>query len=156
MYNGPAPLLSVGYVSGYIAEDDHGTQVKHLVVNGAFNPGNSGGALLKAQTDIVVGIVVAKYHLFPPFVNQAIQALSNNKSGFVYPVSDAHGNPVKDAQGNPVSFSEAQITAGILQQFYQTTQVMIGEAVSVSELHAFLKAKEQELGIPTSTELHKH
>jgi hypothetical protein len=156
MYNGPAPLLSVGYVSGYIAESDQGVQVKHLVVNGAFNPGNSGGPLLKAQTDVVVGVVVAKYHLFPPIVKQAIQALANNKSGFAYPLSDSQGNPLKDQQGNPVTYSEAQITAGILQQFYQTAQVMIGEAVSVSELRAFLKTKEQELGLVASTEQQKH
>jgi S1-C subfamily serine protease len=32
MYNGPAPLLSVGYVAGYIAEASaHGDPVKHLV-----------------------------------------------------------------------------------------------------------------------------
>ncbi|NWF89224.1 MAG: trypsin-like peptidase domain-containing protein, partial [Ignavibacteriaceae bacterium] len=44
-YNGPAPLLSVGFLSGYSAQPrlDKKGFVKHLVVNGAFNPGNSGG-----------------------------------------------------------------------------------------------------------------
>lgn len=33
----------------------------------------------------------------------------------------------------------------VLQQFYDTVQVMIGEATSVSGLKAFLKEKEHEL-----------
>lgn len=45
-YNGISPLLSVGYVSGYREDTSSGKAVKHIVVNGAFNHGNSGGALL--------------------------------------------------------------------------------------------------------------
>lgn len=33
----------------------------------------------------------------------------------------------------------------ILDEFYKTTQAMIGEAISVSELKAFLAAKAKEL-----------
>ncbi len=152
MYNGPAPLLSVGYVAGYIAEaNDQGGPVKHLVVNGAFNPGNSGGPLLKAETNLVVGVVVAKYHLFPPGLRNAIQTIANNKSGFMHGAIDPGGNPLKDAQGNPVTFSESEITGAILQQFYNTAQVMIGEAVSVSELRAFLREKGSELDVASGT-----
>ncbi len=46
LYNGASPLLSVGYVSGYRKDDSSGSSVKHIVVNGAFNHGNSGGPLL--------------------------------------------------------------------------------------------------------------
>ncbi len=56
IYNGPAPLLSVGYVSGLYeaaesnfcdkTKNSQGLKFKHIVVNGAFNPGNSGGRSL--------------------------------------------------------------------------------------------------------------
>ncbi len=50
-----------------------------------------------------------------------------------------------DEHGNRVTFSEAQVLAVVLEQFYRTTQVMIGEAISLSELKAFLASKETEL-----------
>ena len=63
-YNGPAPLLSVGYVAGYVKDGENGKEVKHIVVNGAFNPGNSGGPLFRANDNKVIGVVVAKFHLY--------------------------------------------------------------------------------------------
>jgi len=45
-YEGFAPILSMGYVAGYIPRMAGDRTVKHLVVNGAFNPGNSGGPLI--------------------------------------------------------------------------------------------------------------
>jgi len=50
-YEDPAPVLSRGYVAGYALGRDANGQpknppVKHLIVNGAFNPGNSGGPLI--------------------------------------------------------------------------------------------------------------
>src|SRR5712692_5172997 len=76
-YNGPPPLLSVGYVAGFNREQERegSRPVKHLVVNGAFNPGNSGGPLFQANDSKVIGVVVAKFHLYPPIVKQAIDAL---------------------------------------------------------------------------------
>jgi S1-C subfamily serine protease len=137
MYNGPAPLLSVGYIAGYVKDGESGKEVKHIVVNGAFNPGNSGGPLFRSNDDKVIGVVVAKFHLYPSIVKQAIDALAANKSGFVFTANDGHGNTT--------TFSEAQVTAIVLEQFYKTTQVMIGEAISVSELRAFLKKKKAEV-----------
>jgi hypothetical protein len=136
-YNGPAPLLSVGYVAGYTADESNGRSVKHLVVNGAFNPGNSGGPLFRSNDDKVIGIVVAKYHLYPPFVKQAIEAMSKIRSGAVYSATDDQGRPIKLVEG--------QVVAMVLDQFYKTTQVMIGQAISVSELKGLLKSKEKEL-----------
>lgn len=138
-YNGPPPLLSVGYVAGFNSEQElpGSAPVKHLVVNGAFNPGNSGGPLFQSKDNKVVGVVVAKFHLYPPVVIQAINALANNKSGFQYDVTDPHGNKAH--------VSEGQVVGMVLEQFYKTTQVMIGEAISVSELRAFVKSKETEL-----------
>jgi S1-C subfamily serine protease len=136
-YNGPAPLLSVGYVAGYVKDGENGKEVKHIVVNGAFNPGNSGGPLFRGNDNKVIGVVVAKFHLYPPLVAQAIQVLASNKNGFSY--------PAKDENGHDVSFSEAQVTAMVLDQFYKTTQVMIGEAISVSELRAFINRKKADV-----------
>lgn len=137
IYNGPAPLLSVGYVAGYVKDGESGKEVKHIVVNGAFNPGNSGGPLFRANDSKVIGVVVAKFHLYPSFVKDSIAALSNNKFGVMYNARDEHGNPTQ--------VSEAQVVAVILEQFYKTTQVMIGEAISVSELRGFLRKKQAEV-----------
>jgi hypothetical protein len=41
--------------------------------------------------------------------------------------------------------SEAQLTGMILNEFYQNTQVMIGEAVAGTELAAMLKEHSSEL-----------
>jgi len=134
IYNGPAPLLSVGYVAGYSKDTVNRKSVKHVVVNGAFNPGNSGGPLFLGNSNKVIGVVVAKFHLYPPIVQQAIAALAHSNSGVVYSGTDEHGQPK--------SYLEGQVTAMVPDQFYRTTQVMIGEAISVSELRVFLnKAK---------------
>jgi S1-C subfamily serine protease len=47
-YNGPPPILSVGYLAGFSGDRKDGTSkvIKHYVINAAFNPGNSGGPLL--------------------------------------------------------------------------------------------------------------
>ena len=63
LYNGASPLLSVGYVSGYREDSSNGSSVKHIVVNGAFNHGNSGGPLLVAHTDEVIGIEIGRAHV---------------------------------------------------------------------------------------------
>ncbi len=47
--------------------------------------------------------------------------------------------------GTTKGISSEEASGLILQQFYDTVQVMIGEATSVSELKAFLKDKEHEL-----------
>lgn len=137
MYNGPAPLLSVGYVAGYVKDGANGKEVKHIVVNGAFNPGNSGGPLFRSSDNKVIGVVVAKFHLYPPLVQQAIQAMANQRSGVAFEGTDEHGNRT--------TYVEAQVTAMVLEQFYRTTQVMIGEAISVSELRKFLNKSKAEV-----------
>ena len=138
-YNGPPPLLSVGYVAGFNGEQEQpgSRPVKHLIVNGAFNPGNSGGPLFTSKDNKVIGVVVAKFHLYPPAVKSAINALANAKSGLMYSATDEHGNATQVTEG--------QVVGMVLEQFYNTTQVMIGEAISLSELKAFIASKETEL-----------
>ena len=63
--------------------------------------------------------------------------MANMKTGIIYEGTDE--------QGNRVQMSEGQVVAMVLEQFYKTTQVMIGEAISASELRAFLASKEREI-----------
>jgi S1-C subfamily serine protease len=138
VYNGPAPLLSVGYVAGYESVQVRNKTVKHIVVNGAFNPGNSGGPLLLSGNDTVVGIVVWKMRLLPAWIQTFINQLSN--SGVQTAVS-----VVTLPDGTQSYMSREKFTAAMFQEFYNTVQVMIGEATSVSELKEFLHEKEKEL-----------
>jgi len=143
-YNGTSPLLSVGYVAGFRqATSDRGTHriVKHIIVNGAFNHGNSGGPLLVARGNEVVGIVVLTYNFYPTGLKRLIDLMAKQKFGTQWTLT--HPDGTKE------DVSEAQITASILDEFYQKTQVMIGEAIAVSELAAMLK--EHALELPAAT-----
>jgi len=142
LYNGFYPLLSVGYVAGYRNVQTSNQIVKHIVVNGAFNHGNSGGPLLVAQDNKVVGIVVATYHFFPEYVAQLIDAMQKQKSGFY------NGAFITDASGRRISLSDAQVVGITLKEFYDKSQVMIGEAIAASELAHFISEKQKELGLP--------
>jgi S1-C subfamily serine protease len=91
-YNGTSPLLSVGYVAGFRevpAEDGKGKATKHIIVNGAFNHGNSGGPLLVAQDNQVVGIVVLTFNFFPPGVKRIIDMLLARQDGFMMATATA-------------------------------------------------------------------
>ncbi len=127
-YNGPAPLLSTGFLAGFSER----LGVKRLVINGAFNNGNSGGPLLKANDSKVLGVVVAKHlPLITPFIASAIEALSKNTSGVVF--------TWRDNNGNTKQFVESQIVAEILGYYHHMSQVVIGEAIESKELIKFLK-----------------
>ena len=147
-YNGISPLLSVGYVSGYREVTDNGKTTKYIVVNGAFNHGNSGGPLMVSQKNEVIGIVVLTFHFYPPALKNAINALAAQGSGFIYTVTTPGRQPEQ--------MSEAQITAAILNEFYEKTQVMIGEAVSGTELAAMIKEHSVELSISRSPQNSSH
>jgi len=132
-YNGPAPLLSVGYLSGFSDSppyEETASIVKHLVVNSAFNPGNSGGPLMVSGENQVIGVVVSKHAPLTQFVASAINALSQSRSGVVF--------NYRDQSGNAQSMVEAQVVAEVLKYFRSLTQVMIGEAIASSELISFL------------------
>ena len=142
-YNGISPLLSVGYVSGYREDNSSGKTVKHIVVNGAFNHGNSGGPLLISHGNEVIGVVVLTFNFYPPEVKQIIDNLLSQRSGFVV-------GAITHPDGSTQQLSEAQVTAMVLNEFYQKTQVMIGEAVAGSELAAMLKDHSSELSATNS------
>jgi hypothetical protein len=131
-YNGPSPLLSVGYLAGFNPARVAPTApiVKHYVVNGAFNPGNSGGPLIAGVEDAAVGVVVSKHAPISAWHLSAIEALKAQQSGFVYTATDA--------AGKQVNFSEGQLVGELLQYFRDMTQVVIGEAIAADELVHFL------------------
>ena len=51
--------------------------------------------------------------------------------------------------GTTQALSEAYITGVVLDEFYQKTQVMIGEAISTSELKAMLREHTSEVPVRT-------
>jgi hypothetical protein len=108
--------------------------VKHYVVNGAFNPGNSGGPLIASVDDAAVGVVVSKHAPITQWHLNALQALKSQQSGFQYTATDANGNTV--------TFSEGQLVGDLLQYFRDMTQVVIGEAIASEELIRFLDANK--------------
>ena len=130
-HGGPSPLLSVGYLSGF---DQSQSGVKQLVVNGAFNNGNSGGALFLQGSEEVIGVVVAKHAPLTPFQQSAIDVLQQQQSGFMYTATDEAGNEHQ--------FSEGQIVGDVLEGFKQLTQVMIGYAIDSAEVDQFLEERQ--------------
>lgn len=134
-YNGPAPLLSVGYLSGFSASrPDNSKVVKHLVVNAAFNSGNSGGPLFAKSENDVVGVVVTKtLPMFTAFVQSAVQAFANNKSGVVFSGTGP--------DGKPITMVESQVVAEVVGSLRDMAQMMIGEAIAVEEVATFLAYK---------------
>lgn len=138
LYTGTTPLLSVGYVSGFRMDESNGKPVKHIVVNGAFNHGNSGGPLFVARDNEVIGVVVLTFHFYPPMVRQIIDAMLKANSGMVV-------GKMKGPDGKDRNLFEQQINAMVLDEFYNKTQVMIGEAIAGSELASFIAEHQTEL-----------
>lgn len=132
-YNGPSPILTTGYLAGFnaVRNTPTGRVLKNYVVNGAFNPGNSGGPLVGDTGDAVIGVVVSKHAPISDWHLSALEALKNQKSGFQYSATDG--------EGNTHTFSEGQLVGDLLQYFREMTQVVIGEAIAADELVAFLK-----------------
>lgn len=149
-FNGPAPILSVGYVAGYRevkvdgtgAEDitgKSGHAVRHMIVNGAFNPGNSGGPVFIKGSDKVVAVVVWKHRILSNVISTAIE-------GFKHPRVFSLGTFSRTLpDGSSQGVSDQEVLAIALEDFYNDTQVMIGEAISASELQAFLAEHRAEL-----------
>ena len=141
-WNGPNPLLSVGYIAGYklAPRINNGKNVKAFVINGALNNGNSGGPLIRFNDDKIIGVVVSKaLPIISPFAKQAIDCFSTNKSGVVFNATDE--------KGKVTPLVESQVVSIILKEFHEMHQVMIGDAISSEELIAFLKQNSIELSV---------
>jgi hypothetical protein len=150
IYNGPAPIISVGYVSGYykasppvdacdVPRTDRSFQVTHLVVNGAFNPGNSGAPLFLFGQNKVVGLVIWKNIAFSDNVKNAVKGSINARTSL-------SGNfSLTMPDGTTQSVTDQQMIGIVLGEFYNRVEVDIGESVAVSEVRAFLKKRATEL-----------
>ena len=138
-YAGPAPLLSVGYLAGFQQERTPQGPVKQLVVNGAFNNGNSGGPLFISGERRVIGIVVPKH---VPLTEEQIWILN-----FFEQRNDGMGWELEQQDGTTERVTLTQMVAEYLTQYQQLTQLMIGHAVDAMEITEFL----EENNLPTPT-----
>ena len=131
-YNGPAPLMIVGYVAGFEARTvTAGAALQQrIVLNAALNPGNSGGPVFRWGESCVSGVVVSKHAPISPFLQSGIDALATNQSGI--------GFPATDSKGNTHTFVESQLVAEVLKYFRSMTQVVIGEAIPITDVQSFL------------------
>jgi S1-C subfamily serine protease len=132
-YSGLAPLLSSGYLSGIDnIPGPSGKKVTRLVVNAAFNSGNSGGPLVEIENKRVIGVVASKLAPLPDYIEKALNALKNAEYGLMFTKTKPDGSKEK--------ISEAQVTEEILQYLRSQTQLVIGHAVLARDLRNFLKA----------------
>jgi transposase len=132
-YNGLAPLLSSGYLSGTDnIPGPSGKRITRLVVNAAFNSGNSGGPLVEIESNRVIGVVASKLAPLPLYIEKALKALKEAKYGIIFTKTKEDGTKEE--------VSEAQVTEEILQYLRSQTQLVIGHAVLVKDLRSFLKA----------------
>jgi len=132
-YLGYSPMLSAGYLSAITAhQSKSGKVVRQWVVNAAFNSGNSGGPLLLIETGEVIGVASSKLAPISQEAASAIEALETNRSGVTYSAT----NP----DGTTMMLVEGQIVAMVLQELRRQVQLVIGHAVLLDDVHAFLKA----------------
>lgn len=129
-FRGPAPLLSVGYLAGITKPTGPGRKRGRLVVNAAFNKGNSGGPLFCGESLGVVGVVVTKHTPLTPFIASAMRALANNKSGVVF--------SGQRSDGSQANFVESQVVVEVLEFYRQLSQYMIGEAIPSEDIRDFV------------------
>lgn len=136
-YGGASPILSVGYLSGTESVSlSPLASPKQWVVNAAFNHGNSGGPLLSLEDNTVIGVVSGKMDPIPKDIQQALTALKAQSSGFVYTKTFA--------DGRMVNVSEGQVIAEVLEYLRSVTQLVVGHAVTLTDLRAFLTEQKIE------------
>jgi S1-C subfamily serine protease len=134
-YSNLTPLLTVEYLAGI----DHlmsttGVSPARWVVNAAFNGGNSGGPVLDIESGEVIGVVSSKLAPIPEIIESALNALSNQRSGFTY--TKTLGN------GTTETVSEGQVISEVLKYLRNQTQLVLGHAVTSNDLINFLKTNK--------------
>jgi len=134
-YGSLTPLLTVGYVAGIdeivVAS---GKRVSRFVINAAFNRGNSGGPVIRIEDGAVIGVVSSKLAPIPPYIVSALEALTNQQSGFMYEATDA--------AGKKITLSEGKIVGDVLYYLRSQTQLVMGHAVSTAQLVDYLRANK--------------
>jgi trypsin-like peptidase len=140
-YLGPAPLLSVGHIAGYSSKRVQRRSISCVVVNGAFNIGNSGGPLCSVDDMRVVGVVAGKHIPMNPFVDSALKALADNKAGPRF--------LAVNARGRSRHLTQSEIVAEVFAHYRDYLQVMIGEAVAAREVSRYLSSHSHEILPPS-------
>jgi S1-C subfamily serine protease len=131
-YDGPYPLLSVGYFAGVQDFNVWGDRkIRRWVINAAFNGGNSGGPLLSVENGQVIGLVTSKLAPLPKVIAAIIENLKNDKAG-VYSGTIINGQSV----------SQAQLAGYVLEYLRTQVQLVIGYCVTAKDLNDFLKAQD--------------
>lgn len=134
-YSGVQPLLTVGYLAGTDRlPTPSGLSPVRWVVNAAFNGGNSGGPVLSLDDGSIIGVVSSKLAPIPPVTESALEALSNQSSGFVY--------TKKLPDGTTQNVSEGQVVAEVLKYLRSQTQLVLGHAVTNQDIRSFLKDRK--------------
>jgi S1-C subfamily serine protease len=130
-YTGRFPMLSVGYLSGIDAvKTTSGALVKRLVVNAAFNSGNSGGPLIDVESGHVIGVVSSKLAPIPEHIEKGLNKLKEIDIGVTFEVVYQDGKKGK--------ISQSQLLEMILQYMRSQTQLVVGRAVSPEQLIDFI------------------
>jgi S1-C subfamily serine protease len=134
-YGGQQSLLSIGYLSGRAAvkKTDAGNFIFQWVVNAAFNGGNSGGPLIDIESGDVIGVVASKLAPITPSARSALEALENQKSGFIYTGTRP--------DGSKFNVSEGQVIAMVLEDLRNQVQLVVGTAVLTEDVRDFLRAQ---------------
>jgi S1-C subfamily serine protease len=133
-YRGKKPLFVSGYLSGIdMVDTKDGRSTARWVVNAAFNNGNSGGPLVDIERGEVIGVVSSKLAPLPREVEDALSALKNQKSNFIF--------ERKLPDGTRVTLSEAQVIEFVLEYLRSQTQLVIGYAVTIVDLRTFLTSR---------------
>jgi len=94
--------------------------------------GNSGGPLIQIETGEVFGVVSSKLAPISPTAASILQALEKQQSGFQYTTTAP--------DGSKKSYSEGQVVGMVLNELRHQVQLVIGQAVLLEDLKAFLKA----------------
>lgn len=136
-YTGKYPMLSVGYLSGLdVIKAPSGKKIKRLVVNAAFNSGNSGGPLIDIESGNIIGIVTSKLAPIPSNIKIYLEALKNTEIGLGWDFTKPDGTKGKIFQ--------SQLLEKILQYLRSQTQLVVGRAVLPSQLRRFIKTNRLE------------
>jgi S1-C subfamily serine protease len=134
-YGGYAPLLSVGYLSGIEHfRTSTGKVFRQLVVNAAFNSGNSGGPLLDIEKGEVIGVVSSKLAPIPDNIKNNLNILAKDKKQGIF----TYSRTLSD--GRKVPITEGQVVAEVLDYLRGQVQLVIGYAVSTKDIREFLRA----------------
>jgi S1-C subfamily serine protease len=133
-YPGPNPMLSVGYLGSLLGYTlPSGKTIKRWCVNAAFNSGNSGGPLLDVESGTVMGVVSSKLAPISPWASEALKVLGEQESGFIYTGTNQDGSNFE--------ISEGRLIGTILNELRAQVQLVIGMAVSLDDLRAYLGAQ---------------